>query len=94
MQCGGTIGRPLRFDEKLEGFVCEHCAGRDAFVVSNETADALEALFRLPVAEFVARGIATEVLLELRSLAGLVRRNFLGHELKSFDVLAGILGAA
>ncbi|MBV8516431.1 MAG: DNA repair protein RecO [Acidobacteria bacterium] len=94
IECGGSLARPLRFDERLQGFICEHCAGRDAFVVSNEAADALDALFRQPVAEFVTRAAPAEVLLELRSLAGLVRRNFLGHELKSFDVLASILGTA
>ena len=34
----------------------------------------------------------TGILLEMRSLAGSVRRNFLGHELKSFEVLATVLG--
>ena len=28
---------------------------------------------------------------DLRSLAGSIRRHFLGHELKSFEVLAGVL---
>ena len=88
IECGGTVERPLRFDGKLQGFVCASCAGRDAYVVPNEVADALDAL-RLPVAQFQA---PTNVLLEMRSLAGTVRRNFLGHELKSFEVLASVLG--
>lgn len=90
ISCGGLLARPLRFDTGLQGFVCEHCAGRDAFLIANEVADALE-LLRMPVAEFAARGVAAEVLFELRSLAGTLRRNFLGHELKSFEVLAGVL---
>jgi DNA repair protein RecO (recombination protein O) len=90
--CGGPIARPLRFDTGVQGFVCEHCAGRDAFVIGNEVADALESLLRLPVAEFAALGIPPAVLFELRSLAGTVRRYFLGHELKSFEVLAGVIG--
>lgn len=90
MECGGPIARPLRFDDKLEGFVCASCAGREAFILANELADTLDAL-RLPVEQFHA---PTAVLLEIRSLAGTVRRNFLGHELKSFEVLASVLGSA
>jgi DNA repair protein RecO (recombination protein O) len=88
MECGQPLDRPLRFDEKLEGFVCASCAGRNAYVLSNEVAAALHTL-RLPVDEFHA---PTGVLLEMRSLAGSVRRNFLGHELKSFEVLATVMG--
>jgi DNA repair protein RecO (recombination protein O) len=92
MACGGDIGRPLRFDARLEGFVCESCAGRDAFIVSNDVADEIDAIGRLPVSEFAKRGTASGVLFEVRSLAGTIRRNFLGHELKSFEVLASLLG--
>lgn len=88
IECGGTIERPLRFDNRLQGFVCSSCAGRDAFLLANDVADALDAL-RLPVEQF---GAAESVLLEVRSLAGTIRRNFLGYELKSFEVLASVLG--
>ena len=91
ISCGGPLARPLRFDTGLQGFVCEHCAARDTVLIPNDVADALESLLRLPVAEFAARAIPAEVLFELRSLAGTLRRNFLGHELKSFEVLAGVL---
>ena len=91
ISCGEAIGRPVRFDNKLEGFVCSSCAGREAFLLSNEVADALDSIGRLPVTEF---GASIEVLMEIRSLAGMVRRNFLGHELKSFEVLATVIGGA
>lgn len=90
MQCGDALSRPLRFDDKLEGFVCANCATSDAWIISNDIADALQ-LVQRPVHEFAA---PTNVLLEIRSLAGTVRRNFLGHELKSFEVLASVLGGA
>jgi DNA repair protein RecO (recombination protein O) len=90
-ECGQHLGRPLRFDQRAEGFVCGNCATRDAFLVSNDVADALDAL-RLPVEEFAARTFPLEVLMEVRSLSGFVRRAFLGHELKSFEVLASVLG--
>jgi DNA repair protein RecO (recombination protein O) len=90
-ECGEQLARPLRFDQRAEGFVCPNCAGRDAFVVSNDVADALDAL-RLPVEEFATRVWPVEVLMEVRSLSGYVRRAFLGYELKSFEVLASVIG--
>ena len=81
---------PLRFDEKLEGFVCDNCATRDTMTVSNEVTDALNAILRRPVAEFSA---PDPILFEIRSLAGSLRRSFLGHELKSFEVLASVIGS-
>jgi DNA repair protein RecO (recombination protein O) len=89
IECGGATERPLRFDTRREGFVCATCASRDTFLLSNDVADALDALGKLPAGEFAA---PTEVLMEIRSLAGTVRRNFLGHELKSFEVLASVIG--
>jgi DNA repair protein RecO (recombination protein O) len=89
MECGQPLERPLRFDEKLEGFVCASCAGRGATVLPNEVATTLDSL-RLPVRDFHA---PTPVLLEIRSLAGTVRRNFLGYELKSFEILASVIAS-
>ena len=93
IECGGDIGRPLRFDVKSMGFVCENCATRDAFIISNDAAAELDALVRLPVAEFATRDIATDVVFEIRSLAGTIRRHFLGHELKSFEVLSSLVAS-
>lgn len=87
IECGSPLTRPLRFDARLQGFVCGDCAGRDAFVISNDAAEALDAIGRSPASEFNA---PLDVLMEVRSLAGTVRRNFLGHELKSFEVLASL----
>jgi DNA repair protein RecO (recombination protein O) len=92
MECGEPVTRPLRFEPRLQGFVCASCATRDAFLLDNRVADELDALLRFPVAGFAARRTHIEVLLELRSLAGTLRRNFLGHELKSFEVLASVIG--
>lgn len=89
--CGESLARPLRFDPKTEGFVCTNCATRDAFVLSNDVVDALETLMKLPVSQLAARNFPIEVLMEIRSLAGFVRRNFLGHELRSFEVLASVM---
>ena len=93
IECGGEIGRPLRFDSKLQGFVCDNCATRDAFIVSNDVAAELDAIIRLPVSEFAQRNVPADVLFEVRSLAGTIRRNFLGHELKSFEVLSSVVSS-
>ena len=89
--CSEPLARPLRFDERAEGFVCANCAGRETFVVSNDVADALDAL-RRPVEDFASRMLPLDVLMEVRALSGHVRRAFLGHELKSFEVLASVIG--
>lgn len=90
IECHATLERPLRFDATANGFVCGSCAAREVTVVPNEVAGALDAIFRLPVAEFATRDIAAETLFEIRLLAANVRRYFLGHELKSFEVLAAV----
>ena len=91
MQCHEPIARPLRFDPALQGFVCASCNTRDTFIVPNEVADAIEAILRTPVTDFASRTIPRETLFEVRSLAGTLRRHFLGHELKSFEVLAAVV---
>lgn len=89
IECDNLLTRPLRFDAAMQGFVCDSCAGRDASIVRNDVADALDAIGRTPISDFTAD---PEVLFEIRSLAGSARRHFLGHELKSFEVLASVLG--
>ena len=90
MECHEPLARPLRFDARAQGFVCEWCAAKEAEIVANDVADALEAIMRLPVADFVASQPSPDGLFELRSLAGQLRRHFLGHELKSFEILASV----
>lgn len=85
VECDAPIARPLRFNARFPGFTCELHGGD---VIANDVADTLEAIMRTPVAEFSA---SSEVLFEIRSLTGIMRRHFLGHELKSFEVLARVL---
>lgn len=89
-ECGETLARPLYFNANNASFVCASCAGRDRELIGNEVIDAIEAILRMPVTDFAALGIRSEVVFEARSLAGTIRRNFLGHELKSFEVLASV----
>ena len=94
VECGAALQRPLRFDTRYYGFVCPDDSGRESFLVPNDVTDALEAIHRQPVSEFAARRWTLDVLVELRTISGLIRRNFLGHELKSFEVLASVLGSS
>jgi DNA repair protein RecO (recombination protein O) len=91
--CDEALGRPLRFDAHAHGFVCANCAPGDAQVIANDVAAALDAIMRTPVGEIAASEIAADVLFEVRSLAAFFRRNFLGHELKSYEILSGVLRA-
>lgn len=90
-QCDEPLSRPVRYDAQLQAFVCGNCGGRDTHIVTNEAVDAIELIGRLPVREVVAQRLPPETIFEVRSLAGDIRRAFLGHELKSFEVLTGVL---
>jgi DNA repair protein RecO (recombination protein O) len=52
--------------------------------------DSIEPFMRMPVKKFAA---ADPPITKMRTLATKVRREFLGHELKSYDILAGIIGS-
>ena len=90
-ECGSPLDRPLRFDDRFQAFVCGDCATRDAAVVPNDVADVLDAIARQRAGDFAALPIREDTLFEVRGLAGAIRRHFLGHELKSFDVLASVI---
>lgn len=53
-----------------------------------------EELIRLPITEFAARKPSSSVLKTMRTTAAKVRREFLGHELKSYDILAGLIAGS
>ncbi len=89
--CDEPLGRPLRFDARAHGFVCDRCAAGDAQIIANDVAEVLERIMRSPVGEFAAEDIPGDVLIEVRSLAAFFRRNFLGHELKAYEILAGVM---
>ena len=90
--CDEPLGRPLRFDAQAHGFVCANCVMNNVQVIANDVAEVLDAIMKMPVDEFARRDIAADVLIEVRSLAAFFRRNFLGHELKAYEILAGVIG--
>ncbi|MGA8807554.1 MAG: DNA repair protein RecO [Thermoanaerobaculia bacterium] len=90
--CDGALGRPLRFDSGAHGFVCGNCGAANAQVIANDVADVLDAIMRMPVLEFAAAEVSPDALIEVRSLAAFFRRNFLGHELKAYEIVGGVIG--
>lgn len=91
-RCHNELSRPLRYDEAA-GFVCPDCARRSA-IVPNDVLAELEELLRLPVDQFAATARPAGAIFEIRSIARSTRRNFLGHELKSHDLLESVLAGA
>jgi len=88
--CHSDLARPLRYEESLNGFVCADCARRSG-VIPNAVLDVLEELLRSPAEEFASAQHSAEAIFEIRSIARTTRRNFLGHELKSHDLLESVL---
>src|SRR5213593_1327422 len=60
VECHAPSERPLRFDARANGFVCGNCAGRDAEIVPNAVAGALDTIARSSVADFAALDIAAD----------------------------------
>jgi DNA repair protein RecO (recombination protein O) len=88
--CHATLEGPLRFDPDRAGFVCGNCGGRSE-VVPNARREILLRLLTLPVGEFAALTLPQSEIFEIRLLARDLRRHFLGHELKSYEVLQALV---
>lgn len=91
--CNAPLGRPLRWSPERNGFICQRCGGFGEEIIPNDVAQALDEILRLPVDAFASRAAHPDVLFEIRSFARSLRRNFLGHELKSHDMLQKVLSA-
>jgi DNA repair protein RecO (recombination protein O) len=91
IECRGPLSLPLHYDPDREGFACEGCRGRNAWLVPNDVIRTVDGLLRTPVEAFAANPPPDDVLWEIRSLARSIRRSFLGHDLKSHDILTSVL---
>jgi len=87
--CGRPIGakEPLLFDARRPGFVGSECVGGEVLRLSPEARGTLRRFLSTPFDPAAAH----EGVLEVSSVAGLARRHFLGHELKSQRVLQEVL---
>ncbi len=88
--CQRELERPLRYDVR-GGLVCSDCAEPGTTVLPNAVADLLLAMLKTPVDEFARAGNPVDLLFEIRAMARDLRRNFLGHELKSHDLLQAVI---
>jgi DNA repair protein RecO (recombination protein O) len=91
MSCHGELGAPYRFDESLAGFVCESCSHTTSEIVPNELIQQLYRIQKMTVEEWVGQSLSPAVLFDIRLIARRVRRHFLGHELKSHDILQAVI---
>jgi DNA repair protein RecO (recombination protein O) len=88
--CQKAMQRPLRIDEH-GSVLCAECADGLAKVLPNSVSDLIESILRLPIDDFARQSLADADLFEVRAMARDMRRNFLGHELKSHDLLQSVL---
>ena len=94
ISCHQRLDLPLRYDIAHDGFVCSSCATRDSEVLPNQVTEQLLSIFRRTIDDFANASVPQSDLFEIRSLARAFRRRFLGHELRSHDILQSILNAA
>ncbi|HUO85027.1 MAG TPA: DNA repair protein RecO [Thermoanaerobaculia bacterium] len=88
--CNRPLELPLRYESQHGGFVCADCGGTGAQIIPNELSRALQLLLSRPIQELDG-SISSDDLFEIRTLAGRLRREFLGHELKSWEILQSVL---
>ena len=88
--CQNPLELPLRYDEH-GGLVCEDCSSGVATMLPNSVAGRLERVVKQRVDDFASLEIPDRDLFEIRAFARELRRNFLGHELKSHDLLQSVL---
>ena len=89
-ECGSPLEGALYFDERLAGFVGQECT-RGAEIIPNDVRELLVTILRLSIDDFAKVDPPPALIFEIRSLSRRLRRHFLGHELKSYEVLASVL---
>ena len=84
--CGKSpLPAPVLFDEALPGFLGAECAGPGARKLSVAASEGIAAILSLPLDKLP---VASPSLSEIADVLARCRRHFLGHELKSYRVLA------
>ena len=91
VHCGSAIEFPLTYDEAQGGFACRDCANDRAERLPNDVSRLLSRILKSPVGDVPTASLRPEDLVELRGLMTRLRREFLGHELKSFELLQTVL---
>ncbi|HUP65044.1 MAG TPA: DNA repair protein RecO [Thermoanaerobaculia bacterium] len=89
--CQRPLSSALRYDELRGVFLCDECGRSVGKVVPNDVVAGIAAILRQPVEEFAVASPRPELIFEIRAFARWLRRNFLGYELKSHDLLQQML---
>jgi DNA repair protein RecO (recombination protein O) len=92
VRCGEALRLPLHFNSEAGGFTCPNCAGQGLWRMPNDVSSELGRLLRSTAIDY-AKDATAESSFEIRSLARSIRRAFLGHELKSHDLLSSVIGS-
>lgn len=86
-ECGGGVATPLRLSDDGDGFLCRDCSETGGRTLPAGTGQALMEVLTHSVEDFARSHVDPEDLFDLRMFAVGVRRNFLGHELKSWEIM-------
>ena len=82
--CGGSGERG--------GEVCASCGGEEGEAVAPGALRFLAAAARSPLGQLAGEGVTEADLAAVERLAAAVRRHFLQHELRSYEVMMRTLG--
>ncbi|MBW3672182.1 MAG: DNA repair protein RecO [Acidobacteria bacterium] len=89
--CGSPLELPLQYGPSFGGFLCEECnvAGSERF--ANPVSELLQLVLAKSIREIGDLQPSRGDLFELRTFAVRLRREFLQHELKTWDLLQSVL---
>ena len=93
--CGGSLADGALLPRGGDALLCRRCAGGAAGVsLDAATIELLLRVHREPLAALAASAPDEAVLARVEQVCGEVRRGFLQHELKSYEVMQRTLAAA
>lgn len=91
LECSRTLELPLRYEATRGGFVCERCSLSAAELLPNEVSRVLGSVLRQSIEDVVDSAPDEAATFEMRMFAARLRREFLGHELRSWELLQSVL---
>ncbi len=89
--CGTTLELPLQYAPTYGGFVCNSCEIPGGERFANPVSELLQILLSRSISAVAEISPSRNDLFELRTFAVRLRREFLQHELKTWDLLQTVL---
>lgn len=89
--CGSALELPLKYGASFGGFLCDRCnvAGTERF--ANPVSELLQLVLSKSIRDVAALAPSRDDLFELRTFSVRLRREFLQHELRTWDLLQSVL---